>query len=50
MRLESIGQVVEDFDLMIGITAREAGMTVVTHNTRHFSRIEGLNIEDWTTN
>ena len=26
---------------------RQQGMIVVTHNTRHFSRIPGLRIEDW---
>ena len=48
LRLERIGQVIEDFDLMIGITGREAGMTVVTHNMKHFNRIEGIKTEDWT--
>ena len=47
VRLESIGQVIEDFDLLIGITARENNLIVVTHNSKHFCRIEGLNIEDW---
>ena len=47
VRLESIGQTVEDFDLLIGITARENKLTVVTHNTKHFNRIEGLNLVDW---
>ena len=48
LRLESMGQVIEDFDLMIGITGREADMTVVTHNLKHFNRIEGIKTEDWT--
>ena len=48
LRLESIGQIIEDFDLMIGITGREAGMTIVTHNQKHFNRIEGIKTEDWT--
>lgn len=48
LRLESIGQIIEDFDLMIGITGREADMTVVTHNQKHFNRIEGIKTEDWT--
>ena len=47
VRLESIGQTIEDFDLLIGITARENNLVVVTHNTKHFSRIEGLETEDW---
>lgn len=48
LRLESLGKVIEDFDLMIGLTGREAGMTVVTHNLKHFNRIEGIKTEDWT--
>lgn len=48
LRLKSIGKVIEDFDLMIGLTGREAGMTVVTHNLKHFNRIEGIKTEDWT--
>ncbi len=47
LRLKSIGQMIEDFDLMIGITGREANMTVVTHNQKHFNRIEGIKTEDW---
>ena len=47
LRLESIGQIIEDFDLMIGITGREANMIVVTHNLRHFNRIENIKTEDW---
>ena len=47
LRLKSIGQMIEDFDLMIGITGREANMIVVTHNQKHFNRIEGIKTEDW---
>lgn len=48
IRLEDLGLVIEDFDLLIGITARENHLTVVTHNAKHFERIENLNVEDWT--
>jgi len=34
-------------DLMIAAIARGRGLTVVTHNTREFSRILGLSTEDW---
>ena len=27
--------------------AKAAGLTVVTHNVKHFSHIEDLDIEDW---
>lgn len=47
LRLEQAGQPIEDFDLLIGITGRENNLIVVTHNQRHFSRIEGTVTEDW---
>ena len=48
VRLEDAGLPIEDFDLMIGITARENNLTVVTHNAKHFLRIGNLSVEDWT--
>jgi tRNA(fMet)-specific endonuclease VapC len=47
LRLKNSGKPIEDFDLLIGCAAKAAGLTVVTHNVKHFSHIEGLNIEDW---
>ena len=47
LRLKNAGKPIEDFDLLIGCAAKAAGLTVVTHNVKHFSHIEGLNIEDW---
>jgi tRNA(fMet)-specific endonuclease VapC len=32
---------------MIAATALVHGAVVITHNTREFSRVEGLQIEDW---
>ncbi|MBP5214844.1 MAG: PIN domain-containing protein [Bacteroidales bacterium] len=46
-RLWDAGQKIEDFDLLIGCAAKSAGLTVVTHNVKHFNHIEGLKIEDW---
>jgi tRNA(fMet)-specific endonuclease VapC len=34
-------------DLMIAAIALANGCTLVTHNTREFSRVTGLAIEDW---
>jgi len=31
-------------DLLIGVTARELGFGIVTHNLRHFERIPGLQV------
>jgi tRNA(fMet)-specific endonuclease VapC len=47
LRLKNSGKPIEDFDLLIGCAAKAARLTVVTHNVKHFSHIEGLNIEDW---
>jgi tRNA(fMet)-specific endonuclease VapC len=35
-------------DLMLAATALVRGLTIVTHNTRHFAKVPGLNLEDWT--
>ena len=44
---ESQGNRLPDFDLLIAATAIAGGYTLVTHNTRHFSRIPGLKVVDW---
>ena len=47
LRLKNSGKPIEDFDLLIGCAAKAADLTIVTHNIKHFSHIEGLDIEDW---
>ncbi len=44
-RLRATGKRVADFDLMIGVTARQHGLTLLTNNRRHFENIEGLRSE-----
>lgn len=46
-RLHSVGTPIPDFDLLIGSTAVANGMVMVTNNTKHMSRIEGIKIENW---
>lgn len=46
-RLVKSGQMIEDFDLLIGCTAIACGMVMVTDNTKHYSRIEGIKLENW---
>jgi tRNA(fMet)-specific endonuclease VapC len=41
------GQMIGDLDTAIAATALSHGLTLVTHNTAHFSRIPGLLLEDW---
>lgn len=46
--LRSIGQLIGSNDLLIAAQARSLGLVVVTNNTREFSRVPGLLVEDWT--
>ena len=45
--LEAHGTPIADFDEMIAAHALAIGAVVVTDNTRHFSRVSGLVIENW---
>ncbi len=45
--LERAGTPLAEPDLRIGAIALTRGLTVVTVNTRHFSRIPGLRVENW---
>ncbi len=46
-QLEESGNRLDDFDLVIAATAITIGYRLVTNNEKHFSRIEGLEIENW---
>ena len=37
----------DDFDLLIGCTAKVAHCTLVTENVKHLERVEGIVIENW---
>ncbi len=41
------GQQIEDNDIYIAATAIVNGCTLVTANDKHFSRIDGLKVENW---
>ena len=45
--LHSIGQPIGVEDVIIGSIALSNGLTVVSGNTRHFSRIPDLQVENW---
>ncbi len=45
--LEAAGTPLADADLLIAGTALEHGMTLVTGNTKHFTRIPALQLENW---
>ena len=44
---QKIGRPTDDMDLLIAATALANGLTLVTHNTRHFEHIPELQAEDW---
>lgn len=47
VRLQKLGTPLEDYDLLIGCSAKAKGLVMVTHNVKHLERIEGIVIEDW---
>lgn len=47
-RLRKAGTPIDDFDLLIGVTAVTHRLIMVTNNTRHFERISNIQLEDWT--
>jgi tRNA(fMet)-specific endonuclease VapC len=47
MALDMKGERIEDFDLLIAATALSLNYTLVTNNTKHYRRIEGLQLENW---
>jgi tRNA(fMet)-specific endonuclease VapC len=46
-QLERLGTPIGPLDLQIAAICITHNLTLVTHNTREFSRIPGLAIEDW---
>jgi len=47
-RLRKVGTPIDDFDLLIGVTAVTHNLIMVTNNLKEFNRIDGIEIEDWT--
>jgi tRNA(fMet)-specific endonuclease VapC len=45
--LEAKGRPIGPLGTLIGAHALSLDVTLVTHSTREFSRIEGLRLEDW---
>jgi tRNA(fMet)-specific endonuclease VapC len=46
--LSKNGKVIDDMDLLIAATAITHNLILVTNNEKHFSRIEELEIENWS--
>ena len=47
-RLEESGTPIGDMDMLIAASAMAGGYVLVTNNVRHFQRINGLAVENWT--
>ena len=46
-QLEIAGDRLDDFDLIIASCAMAYNLTLVTNNTKHFKRIDGLKLANW---
>lgn len=49
-RLRKSGRIVGDFDLLIGATALRYNLTLVTRNTKDFTNLAGIQLENWIDN
>jgi len=47
VELEKSGTPLGNMDLLIAAAAISTGAILVSHNTKHFSKVKGLKIEDW---
>jgi tRNA(fMet)-specific endonuclease VapC len=47
--LKKRGELINDADILIASTVKAHHAVLVTNNETHFSRIEGLQIENWLT-
>jgi len=48
-QLEKSGQPIGPYDLQLAGQALALELTLITHNTREFSRVSALSYEDWQT-
>lgn len=49
VRLQKRGQVISDFDILIGATAIANNLVMVTRNVSEFERLEKIKIENWSS-
>lgn len=47
VRLQNLGKMISDFDLLIGCTSIEGNLVMVTENINEFERIEKIKLENW---
>jgi tRNA(fMet)-specific endonuclease VapC len=49
-KLRKRGMPIDDIDILIAGTVLAHNWVLVTHHNKHFDRIEGLEIKDWSEN
>ncbi|MEX0995988.1 MAG: type II toxin-antitoxin system VapC family toxin [Flavobacteriaceae bacterium] len=47
VRLRKKGEMISDFDLLIGATAISNGLIMITENRKEFERITAIQLENW---
>ena len=47
IRFALLGSPIGERDMVTAAVAAASGLTLVTHNTKEFARVEGLSLEDW---
>jgi len=48
VKMQKIGTVIDDMDLLIAATALTMNFILVTNNEKHFRKIAGLRLENWS--
>lgn len=49
-KLKKQGNLIDDFDLLIGCTAIANDFILVTRNVKHFERLTSIKLENWAEN
>ncbi len=47
VRLQKAGNVIPDFDILMGVTSIASDLILVTNNEKHLNRLNGVQIENW---
>ena len=48
VKLQKAGNLIPDFDLLIGASSITEGLIMVSNNEKHLSRLKGIQLENWT--
>jgi len=48
LKLEKSGTPLDTMDMLIAAAALSSGAILVSHNVKHFNKIQGIKVEDWS--